>query len=97
MIFSNKTKEDIIYKEQLDKLQAANHPYFTVIYTLTRHKEGDGEWDGELGRIDSEMVKKHMPPHADDVFIAVCGNKEFNDNANGILEELGYVSGVSRA
>jgi len=68
-----------------------------IIHTLTRHKEEHGEWNGELGRIDTEMFKRcGFPEHADDVFIASCGNSGFNNNVNQILDDLGFVSGVSR-
>ena len=74
----------------------AMNPNCKVIHTLTRHKPEHGDWNGELGRIDSAMFKKYMPEHADDVFIAFCGNKGFSENAVAVLDELGYVSGVSR-
>ena len=95
LIFSNKTKDDILCKKELDALEAMN-PNCKVVHTLTRHKEEHGEWNGEVGRITAAMFQKYMPAHADDVFIALCGNKGFCENAAAILDELGYVSGVSR-
>ena len=73
LIYSNKTKDDILIKKELDDLESMN-PNLKVVHTLTRHKPEHGEWNGEVGRLDTAMFKKYMPEHADDVFIATCGN-----------------------
>jgi len=57
LIFSNKTLNDILCKKELDALVAMN-PNCRVIHTLTRHKPEDGDWKGEVGRIDENMFKK---------------------------------------
>jgi ferredoxin-NADP reductase len=44
-LFSNKTKDDILCKAELDKLAETN-PKFHLFHTLTRHKPEHGEWDG---------------------------------------------------
>jgi cytochrome-b5 reductase len=94
-LFSNKTKDDILCKKEMDELAAMN-PKCKVVYTLTRHKEEHGAWDGEVGRIDAAMWQRiGMPPHADDVFIAMCGNKGFSETVAALTAELGYVKGVS--
>jgi ferredoxin-NADP reductase len=37
-LFSNKTKDDILIKDELDKLAETN-PNFHLTYTLTRHED----------------------------------------------------------
>lgn len=53
-LYSNKTKDDILCKKEMDELAAMN-PKCKIIHTLTRHKEEHGEWTGELGRVDTAM------------------------------------------
>ena len=94
-LYSNKTKDDILIKKEMDALAAMN-PKCKIYHTLTRHKEEHGAWDGLTGRVNAEMLKKcGFPEHADDVFIAFCGNKGFNETCASTLKDLGYVSGVS--
>jgi hypothetical protein len=72
------------------------NPKCKIFHTLTRHKEEDGAWEGETGRVDAAMMKRcGFPDHADDVFIAFSGNKGFNETVVSNLKELGFVSGVS--
>ena len=42
LLFSNKTKDDIICSELIDEIKAINPDRFTVYFTLTRHKEEHG-------------------------------------------------------
>ena len=92
-LFTNKTKDDILIKDELDNLAKIN-PNFKVFYTLTRHKEEHGEWDGLTGRISMDMLKNcGFPEPADDVFIATCGPKEMNGLVKTLLSENGYVEG----
>jgi len=74
MIFSNKTKDDILCKEQLDELEKIN-PNFKCFHTLTRHDAAKhGEWSGLTGRVSMDMLKQcGFPEPADDTLIALCG------------------------
>ena len=51
-LFMNKTKDDILCKDQLDEL--AKMENVKVFHTLTRE---EGEWDGLKGRVSLEMLK----------------------------------------
>merc|ERR1712070_1138202 len=71
-LYSNKTKDDILCREQLDELCKINPDKFRLFHTLTRHDESKhGAWDGLTGRVSLDMLKKcGFPEPADDVFIA---------------------------
>lgn len=56
LLFSNKTKNDILIGEQLEELQKINESHLKVFHTLTRHNEKDGSWDGLQGRVSYEML-----------------------------------------
>lgn len=96
-LFSNKSKDDILCKGQLDQLAASN-PNFHLFYTLTRHDDAkDGENPYLSGRVTYDMFKEcGFPAPADDVFIATCGPKAFNATISGFLAENGYEEGEMR-
>jgi len=56
LIYSNRKKEDIAFKKDLDKLAGKN---IKVTYTLT--EENDPNWKGETGRVDEKMIQKLVP------------------------------------
>lgn len=93
-LFSNKTKDDMLCKEHLDQLTATN-PNFRLFHTLTRHDASkDGENPYLSGRVTYEMFKQcGFPEPADDVLIATCGPKAFNEQIKGFLAENGYEQG----
>jgi len=78
LIFSNKTKDDILCKDYLDLLEQFC-PNVKIFHTLTRHKpEEHGEWNGLTGRVNMDMLKQcGFAEPADDVFIAICGTSSF--------------------
>lgn len=57
LIYSNKTKDDILLKDELDELARTNPDHFKLFHTLTRHvDETQGEWIGLRGRVFAEMI-----------------------------------------
>lgn len=55
LIFSNKTEEDIIFREELDMIARRN---IKIIYTLT--SEVPENWKGEKGYMSKEMIGRHV-------------------------------------
>ena len=81
LLFSNKTPKDIIFREELKRL---NSNGFKIINTVTRHNGND--WNGEIGRINADMIKKYCD--LDSVFY-ICGLPEMVDDVRKELEILG--------
>lgn len=52
LIFGNKTKQDILLKEQIDEMKENKH--VDVVYSLSR-EQIEGYWQG---RINESMLKK---------------------------------------
>jgi NAD(P)H-flavin reductase len=58
LLFSNKTKDDILAKAELEEMEKLNSEHFKLFHTLTRHNdELHGEWKGLRGRVTAEMIK----------------------------------------
>lgn len=64
-------KQDVIWKQQFEEISQRN-PGVKVVYTLT--EDEGGEWDGEHGRINGEMLEKYAPSLSDSSFY-ICGPK----------------------
>jgi cytochrome-b5 reductase len=62
LIFANVNPDDILLKEELDKL-AAEDPDFNIYYVLNNPPQG---WTGGVGFVTPEMIKvRIIPPHVD--------------------------------
>eukprot|EP00347_Sterkiella_histriomuscorum_P009954 403339240 len=94
MIYSNKTLDDILLKEDLDNLVTQNKDKLSLYHTLTRHnEEKDGKWDGLTGRVNAEMLKQcKFPEPSEETLIAYCGPLAFGKMMEETLLALGYTN-----
>jgi cytochrome-b5 reductase len=91
LLFCNSTEDDILLREELEKIANENPDRFKVTYSLTKPPVG---WKGETGRVSSDMVKKHMPEPTDKSMIFVCGPDgmvQTVSNANRGREKTGIL------
>ena len=82
LFYSNRTKSDIALH---DELKSVSLPHYQIINTLTRE---EGEWEGERGRINTEMIKKYVDDITNQMYYVV-GTKDFITSMQQVLEELG--------
>ena len=92
-MFSNKTKDDILCKEEMEALAASNPENLKVFHTLTRHNPAaHGDWNGKTGRVSWDMYKEcGMPAVADDVLVLTCGPSGFKDTIRNFCQDNGFV------
>ncbi|KAL1972766.1 hypothetical protein VTN31DRAFT_7180 [Thermomyces dupontii] len=86
LIFANVNPEDILLKDELDKL-AKEDDGFNVYYVLNNPPEN---WTGGVGFVTADMIKAHMPPPADDIKILLCGPPPMVSAMKKATESLGY-------
>ena len=87
LLYSSRTLEDVIYREELDELGARGDG-LEVFHTLTREQpEG---WTGYSRRIDRELLEEVAWPASEEPAVFVCGSTRFVDAAADGLVELGY-------
>jgi ferredoxin-NADP reductase len=93
LLYSARSYEDIIYREELDRLAAeARGP--VVGYTLTRSRpEG---WTGYDRRVDDAMLAEVFGTPAAGATAFVCGPTSFVEAAADALVALGYEAGRVR-
>ena len=85
LLYSSRTFDDIIYREELDSRVGGG---LDVFHTLTR--EQPPGWTGYTRRIDAEMLREVAWPAAERPQVFVCGSTRFVDVAADGLVELGY-------
>lgn len=69
LLYANVSFDDIIFKDELDAMQA-NNKNFKVVYILEKPPQ---DWNGEVGFITPDLVKKHFPAPAADNLVFICG------------------------
>ena len=87
LLYSSRSLEDVIYKEELDGLAAAGDG-LAVAHALTRAQPQG--WKGYARRIDREMVRAVAWPKEQMPLVFVCGPTSFVEAAGGLLVDLGY-------
>ena len=84
LLYSSRTYEDLIYREELETPPAQ----VEIFYTLTR--EQPPGWSGYSRRIDDELLREVAWAAAEEPHVFVCGSTRFVDAAADGLVRLGY-------
>lgn len=87
LLYSSRSFEDIIYREELDKLAAAQ-PGLQVLHTLTRVQPAN--WSGYRRRIDVDMLAEVAWPPGDQPLAFVCGPTPLVESVAEALVNLGH-------
>jgi len=86
LIFANRTEEDILQKEELEKF--ATDERFNVTYILSRPSES---WTGHTGYINTELVQSIFGSPSSENVVLLCGPpKMVNEACKPSLEEAGF-------
>jgi ferredoxin-NADP reductase len=86
LLYSARTRADVIYADELAALGAADH--LDVTLTLTREPSAD--WPGRRGRVDAEVLREISWPAQDHPHCYVCGPTPFVEAVAGALVDLGH-------
>lgn len=86
LIFANVNPDDILLKEDLDKL-AEEDEGFRVYYVLNNPPE---KWDGGVGFVTADMIKAKLPAPASDMKILICGPPPMVSAMKKATEAVGY-------
>ena len=87
LLYSSRTFEDIIYREQLDRLAAGNDG-LRLVHTLTRRQPAG--WTGGARRIDRSMLADLGLPAEARPRIFICGPTSLVESAAQSLLDLGH-------
>lgn len=87
LLYSSRSFEDIIYREELERLTFMNDG-LKIVHTLTR-KQPAG-WQGGARRIDRAMLESEGFPPAMKPRIFICGPTQLVESASQIMLDLGH-------
>ena len=93
LLFSSRKADDIIYREELDRLTEA-HDGFDVIHTLTRSQPPG--WNGYARRIDDRMLADALEPLGITARVYICGPTALVEVAANALVRLGLPADLVR-
>jgi len=88
LLYSARSEEDLLYRDELDEMAAANDG-FEVVYTLTRSSH-DG-WSGLQRRVDAQMLSDVSFPERQSSPVFVCGPTPFVEAVSKNLVLLGHL------
>lgn len=98
IIFGNKTEDDILCRELLDKWSRASAGRLRVIHVLSE-SASDGTWQGLTGFITRDIIEKNSAAGSDDTLVMVCGPPPMykalcgprdEKEVTGILKDMGF-------
>jgi ferredoxin-NADP reductase len=87
LLYSARTAQDIIYRNELDRLVAQTDD-FSLVHTLTRGAPAG--WLGHTRRVDREMLARHVFSAVEKPHIFICGPTSFVEAVADDLIALGY-------
>ncbi|KAK3940674.1 hypothetical protein QBC46DRAFT_341343 [Diplogelasinospora grovesii] len=85
----NRVEEDILCKEELDKMAQGNEEKCKLIYTLSKPSD---EWKGLRGRMDQGLFEREVgaPRKGDDTMVLICGPEAMEKSVHRIFNGLGW-------
>jgi len=86
LLFSSRTSDEIIYRDELERLSSAGTG-FGVFHTLTR--EQPPGWIGYARRIDERMLAEVLEPLGAEGWTFICGPTALVETAANALVRLG--------
>jgi predicted ferric reductase len=84
LLYANQDADEITFKEELDEL--AGTLRLTVVHVLETRATGD---PGITGRIDADLIAKHLPSDHSHWAFLICGPGPLMDVAETALRNLG--------
>jgi predicted ferric reductase len=85
LIWSNKTAEDILWREELDTLSRAL-PGLTVHHVLTRQTD----WDGFTGRLDANLLQQILAGRSRGSHVFLCGPPSMMSSVKAELRKCDF-------
>lgn len=91
LVFQNRGQEDILLRDELDALVAANDGRLSVTYVLSKPHDGWDETEEHVaGHITPELLRERLPAPGAGTLVCLCGPGGFNEAMQGHFAELGH-------
>ena len=93
LLYSSRTYEDVIYREELEQLDARGDG-LEIVHTLTRARPPG--WNGYAGRVDADLLREVSFSAESNPRVFVCGPTSFVEAVAEGLVSLGHRPGRIR-
>ncbi|XDG06712.1 hypothetical protein ABKA04_006327 [Annulohypoxylon sp. FPYF3050] len=90
VIDGNRVEQDILCKEDLDRMAIGNSHKCRLLYTLS---QPEPSWTGLRGRMDKELLEKEIGPCKNiggETLVLICGPEPLEKSVRSILKSLGW-------
>lgn len=92
LFYANRRPETAVFLPELQTLQR-EHANFHLVATMTAPRTSAQRWDGERGRIDAQLLRRHLSDVRHPVYY-LAGPPAFTLDTLDLLEDMG-VDGAS--
>ena len=82
LFWGNKTEKDIVFKGKIDRM-ASELPGLKIVHVLSRQDD----WKGEKGRINKDILEKHLNGSIEGEFF-ICGPPKMMEDVKKDLKSL---------
>ncbi|SPO25657.1 probable nitrate reductase [Ustilago trichophora] len=99
VLYGNRTEEDILIRQELDRLQAILKDNLHIWHVLSNTAAAASDWKMGRGYIDVDCMRKHLPPppptssspeDLEDTLALVCGPPALESAVSSGLSQLGW-------
>jgi len=91
LLYANHSVDDILLREDLDKIAKLYSDKFSVWYTVSIKPPSSIEWKFDVGRLNIQMLESHLFLPGSDTIALVCGPPSMIEHASiPNLEAIGF-------
>ncbi len=90
LLYTNRKKEEIVYKDIFDQVQ--KELGIKVIYALTDLESIPADWQGRKGRIDRNLIEEEIPDYKERIFY-ISGSLGLITGFKQTLKNMGVAEG----
>ncbi|KAG8072565.1 hypothetical protein GUJ93_ZPchr0006g43679 [Zizania palustris] len=92
LVYGNRTVDDMLLREEIDRWAAAHPARLKVWYVVSEVAGTEDGWEYGVGRVNERMLREHLPPGDDGETLAlVCGPPAMLEcTVRPGLEKMGY-------
>eukprot|EP01083_Nonionella_stella_P185395 675880_1 len=91
LLFANKTIKDILLRDELEAIHRDDGNKISIHFTVSSIGQKDeASWNGEIGRINADMIRKYTFEPNEDVMMLLCGPQRMAQAMIGHLHDIGH-------
>nr|ACN33492.1 unknown [Zea mays] len=91
LVYANRTEDDMLLREEIDRLAAAHPARLKVWYVVSKVARPEDGWEYGVGRVDEHVMREHLPLGDSETIALVCGPPAMIEcTVRPGLEKMGY-------